>query len=300
MYDIKDIKSRINCISIARHLSLPINKSGDRCISPQGGTNPTEFVVYDDRFIDFKYNQSGDVIDFLAYIKFNGDKGESIRYLADLLGISDSIINLNWKKSVQNQCNLTQIWHEALTAEHFQYLHNRKITDETISFFKIGYNSTLKRIIVPYFKNGYVCNWVGRTLSPTAPDNPKYFKPTSNPETAKKHNLDIAWIDKSAPWGLNTFNTFTHNTHNKPIIITEGTFDSLCFYQSGYSVLSPMGGFFSKEQFSTVLSQLKSSTAPIYVCFDSDTAGNNFAFMLAKRLFKHRIEFSILTTPKPF
>ena len=59
--DIKLIKSRINCVDLARRLSLPINKDGDRCVSPQGGTNPTEFAVYTDRFIDYKYTVSGDV-----------------------------------------------------------------------------------------------------------------------------------------------------------------------------------------------------------------------------------------------
>ena len=292
MVDLKLIKSRINCITLARHLNLPITKDGDRCISPRGGTNRTEFAVYTDRFIDFKYNISGDVIDLLSYVKFNDDKSQAIRYLAEMTGVSNDTPSVNWRSAVQSQCNLTQKWHESLTDIHIAYLHERQITDETISCFKIGFSNN--RIIVPYFKNGYICNWVGRTLLPVTPENPKYLKPTQNPETAIKLNLNIDWIDSSAPFGLNTVSP------DKPIVIAEGTFDALSFYQSGYSVLSSMGGFFSQPQLKTVLSILKSTTQPIYVCFDNDAAGNSFALKLSQYLFSHRISHSILTIPKPY
>ena len=291
MTDIKLIKSRINCITLAKHLNLSISKDGDRCVSPRGGTNRTEFAVYTDRFIDFKYNISGDVIDLLAYVKFNDDKSQAIRYLADMTGVSSNTSS-NWRNSVQNQCNLTQKWHESLSQSHTDYLHSRLIADSTINFFKIGYSNN--RIIVPYFKNGYVCNWVGRTLSPVTPENPKYLKPTQNPETATKLNLSIDWIDPSAPFGLNTLSP------DKPIVISEGTFDALSFYQSGYSVLSSMGGFFSQSQSKTLLSVLKSTSNKIYVCFDNDTAGSLFALQLSKYLFQHRITHSILSIPQPF
>ena len=287
MSNIQLIKSRINCVDVAKRLGLPINNPGDRCVSPMGGTNPTQFIVYEDRFVDFKYGVSGDCIDLLAYVKYNGDLGAAIQELAALTGVTDTEQYGLWKQNVQNACNMTQYWHEQLflpqNSAILNYLHERRITDDTIKSFKIGYDPLARRITFPFFKNGYVCNYVARATQPD--QQPKYLKPA--------RNSDNLFIDPTAPWGLNTLSP------DKPIVICEGVFDALSFVQSGFSVLSPMGGFFSREQLATLFTHARSHKNQLYLCFDTDEAGQSFTLKLAQQLFKNKIDFSIFTLPEP-
>ena len=89
MYDISAIKQRISCVEVAQHCGLDIQRSGDRCISPlrPGADNPTSFLVDDERWFDFGDGNSGDSIDLLAEIKYNGNRGRAIRELAELTGV---------------------------------------------------------------------------------------------------------------------------------------------------------------------------------------------------------------------
>jgi len=137
MSNIQDIKNRIDCCEYAsRYLNLPIHKSGDRTISLEGGSNPTALCVNTDFWYDFKMCQGGDVIDLCAIAKHGGNRGPAIAELGKLTGVESR--NENWEKYTQNLNNLIQLWHEQLREEDREYLHNRRIDDETINRLKIG------------------------------------------------------------------------------------------------------------------------------------------------------------------
>lgn len=183
--------------------------------------------------------------------------------------------------------NLIQKWHESITPDTIDYLRSRRITDETISTLKIGYTGRgepdgycARRISIPYWKNGYVYSYVARASRPD--QQPKYLK---------RRNDDLS--DRAAPWGLNTL-----SRADKPLIIAEGAFDALSFYQEGYPVLSTMGGHFSKDQMSTVLSAAHSYS---FICltFDADGPGADFTLQLARTLFTRHIPFKIAAIPHP-
>jgi hypothetical protein len=97
---IPQIKAKINCVEYAKTQNLPIRKSGDRMASISGGTNKTACVVYDEWFYDFKMCKGGDVIDFCALYKHNGDKSAAILELADITGIEARCDN--WRKYTNN------------------------------------------------------------------------------------------------------------------------------------------------------------------------------------------------------
>ena len=166
MIDISQIKTRISCVDFAQRNGLSITKSGDRCVSPlrSGASNKSSFVVYDDFFFDFGSGEGGDVIDFAAKLLFSDDKGKAIKYLADITGAN--ITNANsqsWVKYTQNLCNKIQSCHENLTDADRKYLHERGLTDDTIDRNKIG-RTTDGRLMIPYWKNGYVCYYATRHL----------------------------------------------------------------------------------------------------------------------------------------
>lgn len=285
---IQIIKSRINCTEYAKRCGLPITKSGDRCISPlrANADNKTAFVIYDDFFYDFVSRQGGDVIDLCALLEHNGDRRAAVRNLAKLTG-AETQPSRDWIKATGQLNNLIQKWHEALSTEIIDYLHARRITDETISALKIGYTDRgepdgycARRISIPYWKNGYVYSYVARASQPA--QEPKYLK---------RRNDDLS--DRAAPWGLHTL-----DRTDRPLVIAEGAFDALSFYQEAYPVLATMGGHFSRDQLATVLAAAQSFPA-VYLTFDADAPGADFTLQLARTLFLHHIPFKIASISKP-
>nr|DAD62451.1 MAG TPA: dsDNA helicase [Caudoviricetes sp.] len=287
---IPTIKSRLTCVEYARRHGLPIAKPGDRCVSPlrSGASNKHSFVVYNDFFFDFGGNTGGDVIDLCALLDHNGDRRAAIHALAHLTG-AETEPSRDWVKATSQLNNLIQRWHEALltSSEHLDYLHSRHITDESISALKIGYTGRgepdgycARRIAIPYWKNGYVYSYVARCTRPD--QEPKYLK---------RRNDDLS--DRSAPWGMSTL-----HRKDKPLIIAEGSFDALAFYQEQFPVLATMGGHFSREQIATVLSAAKNFPA-VYLTFDADSPGADFTLGLAKQLFTHHVPFRVASIPRP-
>ena len=277
------IKQKINCIEYARRNNINIRKSGDRSVSPfrHNATNPSSFVVFEDFWYDHGSSTGGDVIDFSAFLKFNGDRGQAIKELSTLTGINQES-HAAWKEHTQNNCNLIQRWHTQLKQEHRQYLYSRGITDETIDRLKIGYTADYSRapdrISIPYFKNGYVVSWIAREIPPATSDK-KYIKP---------YNTDY---HEHAVWGMHTL-----DRDSDALYIAEGTFDTLSFDQSGYAVIATMGGYFSRNQLPLVRDICKRFKR-VVLCFDNDTSGSSFAVKMAQFLFKNRISFDVIQIP---
>ena len=161
----KTIKERIDCIEWCRRQNIPIYKSGDRCVSPlrPGANNKTAFVCYHDFFYDFVSRQGGDVIDLCALLRHNGDRRAAIRELARLTGTEQEPTQ-DWMRATNSLNNRIQKWHEALLAspEHLEYLHARRITDDTISSLKIGYTG-----------RGEPDGYCARRIAPIAPVSAK-------------------------------------------------------------------------------------------------------------------------------
>jgi putative DNA primase/helicase len=289
MFDVSEIKSRLSCVDFAQRNSLPITKSGDRCISPlrSGASNKSSFVVYDDFFFDFGSGEGGDVIDFAAKLLFNDDKGKAIKHLAEITGTN--ITNTNsqsWVKYTQNLCNKIQSYHEKLTDDDREYLHKRGINDDTINRNKIG-RTPEGRLMIPYWKNGYVCYYATRHLP-----NGKY------PEQKYK-KMPIDDYNEHTVWGLHTLD---RNPNRELLVIAEGAFDALSFEQDGYSVISAITGHFSREQLPTALSIAK-SFRKVFLVYDNDIishAGEKFTIKMAKILTEKRIPCVIGKVPNRY
>ena len=289
MIDISQIKTRLSCVDFAQRNNLPITKSGDRCISPlrTGATNKSSFVVYDDFFFDFGSGEGGDVIDFAAKLLFNDDKGKAIKHLAEITGANITDTNSqSWVKYTQNLCNKIQSYHEQLTADDRDYLYKRGITDETINRNKIG-RTPEGRLMIPYWKNGYVCYYATRHLP-----NGKY------PEQKYK-KMPIDDYNEHTVWGLHTLD---RDTDRNLLIIAEGAFDALSFEQEGFSVISAITGHFSREQLPTALS-IARSFKKVFLVYDNDAvtkAGEKFTIKMAKILTENRIQCVVGTVPATY
>ena len=311
---IQSIKEKISVISYAQSvLGLPIRKSGDRWKSLGGGSNATALVIYDDWWYDFKLCMGGDVIDLCAFARHGGDKGAAIR---DLGGDDPG-----WVEYTQNLGNLCFKWHDQLRKADRLYLYRRGIKKDTVDRLKIGFDGD--RLVIPYWKNGYIAYYVSRELSnpvkkegdiiTSAPElsqpvkkeaeiitgTPEIItdseknsssKTTSRSSKYKKAPLD--GMNENIPWGLHTL-----DREGDIIVITEGAFDALSFEQEGYKTLSPMGGHFNKDSLKQVIN-ICQSQKQVFLCFDSDEAGSKFQMKTAKMLFRNKINFTCGTLPE--
>lgn len=287
MHDLNLIKQRISCVDVAQRCGLPIQRSGDRCVSPlrEGATNKSSFCVDDDFWYDFADARGGDCIDLLAEIKYSGDRGKAIRELASLTGVSDDNPRPDgWHTYTQNLCNQIAYWQTQLTDADRDYLHSRGLTDSTIATLKIGRTED-GRLSIPYMKNGYVAYYCTRHLPGGAYPESKYRK--QRKDDYCEHIV----------WGLDSLSR-NHNT----LVIAEGAFDAISFYQENYPVLSAITGFFSKSQIPTVLSAARNFDR-VFIVYDNDTvthAGAKFTMRTAELLTKYRIPFIVGTVPPPY
>lgn len=288
MYDINLIKQRITCVDVAKLCGLPITQQGDRCISPlrEGADNPSSFTVDDDFWYDFGDGRGGDSIDLMAELRYNGDRGRAIRELATLTGVTDSNPRPDgWTEYTQNLCNQIAFWQSQLTDDDRNYLHNRGLSDATIDALKIGRTND-GRLSIPYMKNGYVAYYVTRHLPGGSYPESKYRK-----QKRDDYNEHI-------PWGLETL-----SRDSDTLVIAEGAFDAISFYQENHPVLSAITGFFSKSQIPTVLSVARKFKR-VFIVYDDDSktsnAGAKFTMRMAELLTRNRIPFIVGTVPQPY
>lgn len=276
----QEIKNHLSCVEYAQQNGLPIHKSGDRCVSPfrPGASNQTSFMVTDDFWYDFGGGNGGDIIDFAAFLHYNGDRGKAIRELAKSIGIStDNFNSPKWVEYTQNLCNEIQHYHEQLLPEDMQYLHRRGITDETIKRIKIGRTND-GRLCFPYWKNGYIAYYATRWMPGAAGDE----------SISKYKKVFLDDYNEHIVWGLHTID---NDKDRDLLIIAEGAFDALSFEQEKYAVISAITGRFSKNQLPTVTSLAKSFKR-VFLVFDNDKqtkAGEKFTVSMAKILIEKRI-----------
>jgi putative DNA primase/helicase len=297
MYDIPLIKSRLSCIDYAQRIGLPIRRDGDRCKSPlrDGADNKSAFSVHNDYWHDFVSGESGDVIDLAALVNHKGDRGLAIQELARITGVFSEEDYIDWRQRTQRRVSLIQGWHEDLRPQDREYLHSRRITDETINRLRIGYTEqgtdvvikgekvsgfASRRIVVPAYKNGYVVSWVARAAYPD--QTPKYLKPPIDDMTEYE------------PWGLHTL-----DRKSDTLYIAEGCFDALSLDQSGVPVLSTMGGYFGKETLKNVLAIAK-DYKQVVLTFDNDDAGRKFTIDFGNLLFARKIPFAVAEIPNKY
>lgn len=288
MHDLNLIKQRISCVDVAQRCGLPIQRSGDRCVSPlrPGATNPSSFVVDDDFWYDFGDARGGDQIDLLAELRYSGDRGAAIRELAQITGVTDDNPRPDgWLTYTQNLCNQIAYWQTQLTDADRDYLHSRGISDDTITALKIGRTED-GRLSIPYMKNGYVAYYCTRHLPGGAYPESKY---------RKQRRDDYC---EHVVWGLDSL-----NRSQDTLIIAEGAFDAISFYQDGYPVISAITGFFSREQIPTVIAAARKFQR-VFIVYDDDSktsnAGAKFTLRTSELLTRHRIPFVVGTVPTPY
>lgn len=269
--------------------------------------NNSSLLVNERDWFDFGSGMGGDIIDLAAYDKFNGDKGQAIKYLAEswnlVLPHDAPQIDIVFKSYLGILQTATEFYANSLEEKHINYLHSRGITDATIGELKIGWAENpcehLKskgytqeqiadsgvlqfyhRIMVPYLRNGKAVYMAGRASH-------WQDTPSSNPE-AKYMKLYRHAVSEHPIWGFETL-----AKRSGTVIIAEGIFDAISCYQEGFPVVTAVTGSFSAEQKKDLLPALKGRDVIICMDYDPETkAGQKFTEKLATDLFESGIHVS--------
>lgn len=283
MYDISEIKSKINCIEYAQQNGIPVTRPGDRAPSPfHSGKNPTSFVCYTDSWYSFSDELGGDVIDLCAHLKHNGNKGEAIRDLARLTNTKADYDSSQWFRYMQDLGNRVAYYHTQLTEDDREYIHSRGITDGTIDRLLLGRDEN-GRLVIPYWKNNQIVYYCTRALPGCKFPESKYRK------------LKTDNYNENCPWGLDTLNT----DQTEYLIIAEGAFDAMSCIEQGYPLLSAITGHFPNRQIPEVINNCRRFKTTI-LTYDTDPvshAGEKFTIKMAQTLFANGIDFMIAPMP---
>ena len=301
MLNYREIQERNNVLDVARSLGLDFHSAGSSeyrglsVFAPNVNKTCTSIDTLKNVWYDHKECRGGKALELVAVVKYGSiDRiQEAAKYLVGDDGDYDSDY---WSKLTAQRDKFradVQTWHKALleNPRALDYLHSRKITDETIERFTLGLvnewltvNGSLVqewRLAVPYKDgNGNPVYMVSRRLDWSAHEgSPKY------------HKLKQNEFLRNAPFGMNTIPA--KNDDCDILTIGEGFVDGLTLAQEGYKTLFSGGGYFGHENEADVIKEAR-RFRKIITCFDSDEAGQNFTMHWARLFLDARINFRVV------
>ncbi len=296
---LKEIKEKYSCLDVARDLGLQLRQVGSdeyRGVSIMPGEHKHDDGLWINTYRNSWYDHSGkiggDVIDLVAMVKF-GDKSRVVDAVKFLAGDKyDDAYGEQYTRERNTFLKQIEQWHKDIWHDEkvLDYLHQRRITDETIEQLKLGVGEVpMKingkftnewRLTCPYIDEwGNVRYMASRQLSWAAHEgSPKYHKKQQNS------------FCRNLPFGLNSL---PHKDTDCDILtIGEGMIDAISLQQEGYSILFSIGGAFGKDNEAIVLKHCK-RFKKIITCYDIDgnEAGQRFTYRMGELLLREHINF---------
>ncbi|MBP8990929.1 MAG: DNA primase [Spirochaetes bacterium] len=318
-----------NAISLSELASnyIKVQKTGKnyRALCPFHAEKTPSFYIDDMKglFYCFGCKASGDIFTFVQKIE-NCDFYEAILKVANFANIQ-----IQYEESDENEINrkiIKEIF--ALTAQYYHenlfksdlalnYLKNRKISAQTIEYFKLGFSTSsdmrffesiankyrlsldflyeigllnkknqgyapffYQRLMIPIQNNwGEIVAFGARRLDEE--NGPKYI---NSPEHVlfKKGNI------------LFNYANVRKLKENNGIVLVEGYFDVISLYQSGIKfAVAPLGTAINEYQ----IKMLSSRFAEIFTLFDMDSAGQKATLTAVEMAIPLNTELKIISLP---
>lgn len=277
-----------NAINIVQHgneirCSCPIHK----------GDNPTAFVFNTENKLWYCHTHchtGGDIYDLVMQIE-GVDFKEAVQRIAEIfnINISDMIIQIRSNQTILNTRTWIKTMHSIMdlndkTIKPFDITmlgdlkrikSYRQFNAETLNHFNVQYCVSNKRVLIPIYIESQL---IGVTMR-------------------KTNNHPIKWLHQ--PSGLN-IGSFIYNQddiiQNQPLIICEGVFDVLNYWQNGYkNVIATFGCHITAKQERTILL----STSEIILSFDNDDAGV-LGTLNSIEMLKSKLNIKIARLPQGF
>lgn len=280
--------------------------------------NTPSFGVYDNGCYDFATSTYYDAIS-IVMLALNMTFPQAVEYLHGAPVFSSHHREDFSRQLSESQKHLNDqisFWHSELlkNSKMLDYLHSRRISDEFIKSYKLGWAEQKGRIIIPFKYNGRFCYYTGREMLGRDKLPSKLPDGSRNPEYQPKYKKAYLSGPESdcyvnVPWGIqtldphkkhydeyigvdgNTYKAESKNPRDGVLVITEGGFDGFSFAQDGWQVLATCGGDMPKNYMPIFLNLAKSYKS-VFICFDSDSAGSMFQRKMCRILFNNHIMFN--------
>jgi len=140
--------------------------------------------------------------------------------------------------------------------EGLNYYHSRKIENDAVKFFKLGYSINQKMVTVPIYTHDDICvGFVGRSI-----EGKSFKNSTGLPRNKVLFNLN--------------------NVKYKDITIVESSFDAIRLWQLNIPAVATLGANLGKSQISLLRKYAKS----IILASDQDEAGAQLESKIMKAL----------------
>lgn len=318
-----------NAISLSELASnyIKVQKTGKnyRALCPFHSEKTPSFYIDDMKglFYCFGCKASGDIFTFVQKIE-NCDFYEAILKVASLANVQ-----IQYEESDENEINrkiikeifalVAQYYHENLFKSDLalNYLKNRKISTQTIEYFKLGFSTSsdmrffesiankyrlsldylyeigllnkknqvyapffYQRLMIPIQNNwGEIVAFGARRLNEE--NGPKYI---NSPEHIlfKKGNI------------LFNYANVRKLKENNSIVLVEGYFDVISLYQSGIKfAVAPLGTAINEYQ----IKMLSSRFGEIFTLFDMDIAGQKATLTAIEMAIPLNTELKIISLP---
>jgi DNA primase len=290
------IKQIVNPLDLLKHYNakcITESSTDIRCKCPiHGGDNPTAFVFNKENklwFCHTRCNTGGDIYDLVMQIEHLDFVG-AVQRIAEIFGINISkmAIKVRTDKTLQDTKKWIQTMRDivdskvenkafdiSILGDLYTIKSYRQFNSETLNHFGIKYCKNNARVVVPIYENKQL---VGVTMRRT------------NKHPAK-------WLHQ--PTGLqmrNILYNFDNVESNQPLIICEGVFDVLGYWQNGFTnVVATFGCHMSEEQEKLILKK----TYDIILSYDNDTAGAVGTNNVIKSL-KDKVNIRVADLPDGF
>lgn len=328
---------------ISQYVTLTQNGNYWKGISPFKSEKTPSFTVSPDKKIFYCFSTScgGDVIDFVSRVE-KCSQFEAAKLLIDKykLKIPDNLISNNKNNNLTETksfyfkiCEFFANWcNKEYYKNNFakKYIKSRKINDETILTFLIGYCPSSNNLL-SFLEEAKIENFLINDLieagiifeiesKKTINSNKKIHLFTfenriifpiknniglicgfggrvflENDNRVKYINTtsNKEFSKKDILYGL--FDAKKNITNEKEIIIVEGYFDCICCYQAGYkNTIATMGTAFTKNHIS-VLERLVNN---ICIFYDGDEAGKNAILRLITMCWDSSLEVNLIIIPE--
>ncbi|MCF6514990.1 DNA primase [Lactobacillus sp. S2-2] len=332
---IEEVRSQTNITDIIDQY-VQLSKSGNNLfgLCPFHDEKTPSFSVNEDKqiFHCFSCGRGGNVFKFLMDLK-GLSFPESVMEVADNQNISlpddyhsnsKPNINSDDKKLMQYHKDAVELYHHILVntdlgKSALKYLHERKLTDEMINKFQIGFAPST-RLLKPFFENkqpdfqllrksglflenrdgDLVDRFVDRIMFPIRDSNGNYIafsgrlidknddapKYLNSPETKIFNKSNVLFnLDLARPEIRNSGN----------VILFEGFMDVISAFQAGVTNgIASMGTSLTNNQ----ISMIERITKEIYICYDGDSPGQN-ATNRALDIFKQdsNLKIGVISIP---
>ena len=259
-------------------------------------TASMSFTDEENLFHCFGCKEGGDVFKYIQLIN-NVEFQESVEIAAEKysfnLSYTDSKFETNQKNLIEQIKKISNLFitnlNEMKSDEAITYLKNRKLDDEDIKNYKIGFAEKDDKNIIEYCKSNNISDSDFKKLGLFSEKGNFLFKNRIIFPITNFRSEVVAFggraLEDFGPKYLNSSESSIYKKNrtlyflpnflkdikkHKFAIIVEGYFDVIAFNKLGYSnVASPSGTALTIQQ----LNQISKYTDEIYLCFDNDEAG---------------------------